>query len=371
MQLTTANPSVVVAGWSGTTNLGDELLLRALVELLAEQGLSATVVSRNPAETTALHGVSSVALGDLVGLWRAVRSSVGVVLGPGTLLQDQTSPASVPWHASRAWTAAVARRPIVGVGLGIGPLGRRGSRHMVATALRRCRAAAVRDRASAALAADCGVNGVLLGCDLALALPRPTGDPVPHLAVALRAHTPQPQWRPLQDRPTAAWDPARITGLARALDEASATTGLPVTLVAMDTTHDTAYAEALGARMQAPHEIAVPTLDTVMDLIGTAELVVAMRYHAGIAALAGGRPTVLIDYAAKVSGLAIDVADAGGAAGMRCVEDTHRGWATLGAAAADVAGQGHVIAEARDRISARLDAHRQALAALRANVETP
>lgn len=359
---------MVVAGWSGTTNLGDELLLRALLELLAERNVVATVVSRDPWTTAALHGVETLALGDAVGLWRAVRKAEGIVLGPGTILQDQTSPLSLPWHLSRVVTAAAAQRRVVGVGLGIGPLRRRGSRTMLRRALHRCAAVAVRDPASAALAASCGVDDVLVGCDLALALPRPTGPTVPRLVAALRAHAPKPQWRPLQDRPAAAWDPSRVAGLAAALDDAAARTGLPVCLVAMDTDHDAAYAEAVAQRLSCDHEIVVPDLDNVLEVVGTAEVVVAMRYHAGIAALAGGRPTVLIDYAAKVRGLGDDVAANGGGDGMRLVTDDPAGWAALGSAVTEVAGQATAVAGARDRIAGRLGAHRRALDALDATM---
>lgn len=369
MELTTANRRIVVAGWSGTANLGDELLLRALLGLLTERGWSATVVSRDPIATAALHGVASIALSDATGLWKAVRQADGVVLGPGTIIQDQTSPASLPWHLSRVLTAAAARRPIVGVGLGIGPLRRRGSRTLVGAALRRCTAVAVRDPASAALAASCGVRGVLVGSDLALNLPRPSGPLVPRLVAALRAHAPGPQWRPLQDRPAAAWDPARIAGLAAALDDAAIRVGLPVCLVTMDTDHDTAYAEAVARHLRSDHEVVVPDLDSVLEVVGTAEVVVAMRYHAGIAALAGGRPSVLIDYADKVRGLADDVAASGGGGGMLRVADDPSGWAALGAAVSAVAGQGAVVGEARDRIASRLAAHGQAIDALGATME--
>ena len=355
---------MVVAGWSGTTNLGDELLLRALLDLLSRRGWRATAISRNPAVTSALHGVEAVALTDAPGLWRALRSADGLVLGPGTLLQDQTSPASLPWHLSRIPTAALARRRVVGVGLGIGPLRRPGSRTMVGTALRRCAAVAVRDPASAALAAGCGVRGVLVGCDLALALPRPTGTVVPRIVAALRPHAPGLGWRPLEHRRAADWDPARIAGLARALDDAADRLGLPVCLVAMDTDLDTAYAEAVATHLANPPEIITPTLDDVMDVVGTAEVVVAMRYHAGIAALAGGRPAVLIDYADKVRGLADDVTAHGGGGGMLRVADDPQGWAALGTAAATVAGQEAVVAAARDRIVERLDVSCGALGAL-------
>src|SRR5690606_39424731 len=119
---------VVVAGWSGTANLGDELLLRALLQRLAARDLGAVVVSRDPAATTALHGVPSLGLADLPGLVRALRRSRGFVLGPGGIIQDETSPFSLPWHLARIGQGELARRPIAGVVRRVGPLDRGRSR---------------------------------------------------------------------------------------------------------------------------------------------------------------------------------------------------------------------------------------------------
>lgn len=355
---------VVVAGWSGTTNLGDELLLRSLLGLLAEQSCTATVVSRSPADTHRLHGVEAIGLGDLAGLWRHVRASDGVVLGPGTLIQDQTSPASLPWHLGRVGTAVAAGRPVAGIGLGAGPLRRPGSTALAGAALRRCAAVSVRDDTSAALLAACGVRNVGHGCDLVLAVDPPPGPVQARVAVSLRPHHPGGSVVPLRQRVDAAWDPARITGLAAALDDVAERTGLPLHLVAMDTDDDARFHTAVARQLRAPHTLEVPTLDTVVAAIATSQLVVAMRYHAGIAAVVGGRPVALIGYTTKVDALATEVAAATGGAGVVRVADDPAGWAALGPAAAALHTSGADTAVARQRLAARLDAHRHAIASL-------
>lgn len=350
---------VVIAGWSGTTNLGDELLLRALLGLLARRQCTATVVSTNPEATASTHGVDSIPLGDVRGLWRALRHSDGLIVGPGTLIQDQTSPASLPWHLGRVPTAKTARIPVVGIGLGAGPLRRRGSRTLVGTTLRRVGAITVRDHHSAGLLAGCGVRNVAVGGDLVLGLDPPGTLPQGRVVVSLRAHHPGGSIVPLRKRPTHAWDPDRIAALARGLDDVAGTTGLPLHFVAFDTDHDTEFHERVAARVRTAHTTEVPDLDGVLAAVGSGDVVVAMRLHAAMAAVVTGRPTVLIGYTDKVNALAAELAGANGAATH--VTDDPQGWQALGQAATGVAGHAADMADARTRLAVNLWVHGAAL----------
>lgn len=366
---------LVVAGWSGTTNLGDELLLRQLLGLLDQQGCDATVVSTNPEATAELHAVDTIGMGDARGLWRALRQSRGLVLGPGTLVQDQTSPSSLPWHLSRIAVAALADRPVAGVGLGVGPLGRAGSRFLTGAALRRCTGIAVRDHASAALLAACGVRGVRTGCDLVLGMDPPTTTVHPRIAVCLRAHNAAGSLVPLRKHQAAAWDPVRVRALAAGLDDAARRTGLPLHLVAMDTVADARFHQLISEQLHTEHTMEIPTLDTVMASVGTSAMVIAMRYHAGIAALVGGRPMVLIGYANKVDALFADIIGAIGTSPAQehapaadpaviRVADGPDGWARLGPAAQAIKASAAAVAVARQRLAVGIDAHRNVLADL-------
>ena len=347
-----ADRGVVVAGWSGTANLGDELLLRSLLTMLAARGAAATVVSRDPSATRSLHGVDAIGLGDAVGLVRALRRSAALVLGPGGILQDETSPFSLPWHLGRALEAAVMRRPLVGVGLGAGPLDRRGSRAMVRAALRSHRGLAVRDEPSATLLRGCGVTDVQVGCDLALGLPSPDVAPVDRIVVCLRPHRPGGHRVPLRHLPDSELDPARVDAVAHALDALSTATGLPLHLVAMEAGRDDRYHQLVAERLRSPVTTGTPGLDDVVAAIGASRLVVAMRFHAGIAALLSGRPVVLLGYMPKVVALAGEIGP-----GAALVEDTPAGYEGIADAAAAVAGRADDVAEARERLRRGLAAH--------------
>jgi polysaccharide pyruvyl transferase WcaK-like protein len=72
-------PILVVGGY-GYRNVGDDAMLAGLLELLRNRRV--TVVSRAPAETSAMHGVPSVGLGSAA---RALRAHRSVVIGGGAL----------------------------------------------------------------------------------------------------------------------------------------------------------------------------------------------------------------------------------------------------------------------------------------------
>jgi polysaccharide pyruvyl transferase WcaK-like protein len=76
---TLREPILVVGGY-GYRNVGDEAILAGLLRELGEARL--TVVSRSPAETTALHGVRAVGVGQALGELRRHRS---VLIGGGGL----------------------------------------------------------------------------------------------------------------------------------------------------------------------------------------------------------------------------------------------------------------------------------------------
>ena len=299
-------PSVTVAAWAGSTNLGDELVLAALVEKLRLRGVHPQILSIDPAGTRAVHGVPAVATRTL-GNPLAARPA-GVVLGGGGLLQDETSPLNLPYHLGRARLAALPRRPLAGIGLGAGPLGSRG-RWLVRRALSPAVAVSVRDAGSQELLRSLGVTSTL-AADLAVSLPTPQVGVEGRVGVALRPWSGARTTVPVARRRGSRTPPAPdwfVPGMAAALDEVAGRTGLAVHFVAMQRDRDDAVHRAVAERMGADATFATPDVGGAVAEVASCEAVVAMRYHAGVAALLGGRPAALIGYSPKVSSLAAEV----------------------------------------------------------------
>jgi polysaccharide pyruvyl transferase CsaB len=315
---------ILVCGWVGSTNLGDEVVLagvRAAIQAAFGPEASIAAVSTDPPATRASHGIAAIDHRRIDHVARAARAADLVILGGGGLIQDETSPFNLPYHLSRAWLASLGSTPWVGLALGVGrldtALGRR-----LATTLRGAAAVTVRDRPSLELLADLGVPA-RLGADAAfhLAARAPSDDPEPELegqtdggreaiVVSLRP------WSGPGGRLPVAWrrtpdgsEDTIVAPAAAALDRAARRTGLPIRLVAFQTDRDALLHERIATRMATPAELVVPDRAGALTEATRARIVVAMRYHAGIAAVLAGRQSVLVGYSPKVDALAGELGD--------------------------------------------------------------
>ena len=116
-------PRILISGWAGAGNVGDELLTRAMVTRLRRLGAEPVVASRAPLATTALHGVDAVPWGPR---GRAALAGIdGVCVGPGGILQDTSSLWSLPGHLAIAFLARRRGLPVAAIGVGAEPLRRR------------------------------------------------------------------------------------------------------------------------------------------------------------------------------------------------------------------------------------------------------
>ena len=302
---------VLVCGWIGSTNLGDELVFAGVRALLPPR-TRVLAVSTDPRATEREHGVRAVDHRRLDLVAAAASRADLVILGGGGLIQDETSPFNLPYHLSRVWAAGRAGTPWIGLALGVGPLttplGRR-----LAVALRSAAAVTVRDEPSRQLLEELGVPS-RLAADAAFHLPdgEPAGappdpDPEPELdpavVVSLRPWSRgrgllPVGWRGISEPP---WF---VPTVAASLDRASRDSGLPVRFVALQTDRDHELHQRVAAMMTAPTQLVRPDRERVLGALAGGRVVVAMRYHAGIGATLAARPSVLIGYSPKVDALA-------------------------------------------------------------------
>jgi polysaccharide pyruvyl transferase CsaB len=297
---------VAVAGWIGSSNLGDELIFTAITRKLASRGVEVVAVSIDPAATGGDHPVAAVRAASL-----PFAPFDRLVFGGGEVLQDETSVWNLPYHLSRVWSGRMHGVPVAVLGVGAVALRSRLGMAMVRRSLSTARVVTVRDRPSLNALRRLGLSPVL-AADPVLSLSVDVGDP-DRLVACLRPpvggsgrlgrllpvgagrSAPEPRW---------------IASLAAALDRTATALGLTTRFVAMQRGRDDLVHQQVADRMVTPSEQAVPNLSDVLSEIARGQVVVAMRYHGAIAALTAGRPAVLIGYSPKVAALAEDAAPA-------------------------------------------------------------
>ena len=115
---------IVVSGYYGAKNAGDEAMLAAMLEVLADLDpeLHITVISADPADTERRHGVHAVGSFDVGGILGALRRADLLVSGGGSLLQNVTSRRSLYYYMGIILLALLLRKKVMLYAQGIGPV---------------------------------------------------------------------------------------------------------------------------------------------------------------------------------------------------------------------------------------------------------
>ncbi len=197
---TTAQTQVfrlLISGYYGFHNSGDEAVLRSILLALEEQGreqgvqIRPVVLSADPAWTTRMYGVEAVPRMSPGSLLRAIRDCDGLISGGGSLLQDATGSLTIPYYTGIVKLAQWLGKPTFIYAQGIGPVGKRAMYPLIRSAMKRSAYVSVRDAESAALLGRIGVpaDRIEIVPDPVMGLPLPSGSAAAAPA-ALRAGEP-------------------------------------------------------------------------------------------------------------------------------------------------------------------------------------
>jgi polysaccharide pyruvyl transferase CsaB len=317
-------PRILLAGYYGFGNAGDEAILASIVAHLRELCPDAmiTVVSGDPQATARTHGVEAVFWRDPLALEDAARQTDLVVIGGGGLFHDYWGfPADailteahwgLSYYAAPAALALLHEKPLMLYAVGVGPLLTAPGRQFTKAVCDAASSITVRDEDSKSELVALGVppDRIEVTADPAFAFVAPPEEgeekePLPAL----------PGIRPLLAVALRHWDvgiePERWEGeVAQALDRFLESTGggalfLPFQQESVAIENDAAVAERVRARMRRAQASAIlaggSSPRKLAAAIGDCDLVLAMRMHAGLFGALAEIPVVSLDYDPKVS----------------------------------------------------------------------
>jgi polysaccharide pyruvyl transferase WcaK-like protein len=299
-------PSAVLAGAFGQRNPGDDALLAAFARTLDGWELTATAAPGAP--ESALAGCERVASDDPVAVARAVARADAVVFAGGTIFKTLgpscggRAPLSLLRRAlAMAAGARALGRPLAMVGVGVGALPTPSARTLARRLVLRADLLVLRDDESAALLTGAGA-------------------PTPFRVGA------DPAWTLFEDAPASATVRERGDGvlvvlshhaggprLAARLADALApvvAAGVPLVLqpfqvggVGGTGFDDLELGRAVRDRLGGVPELVVPPADLreARDVAREFGAVVALRFHAAIAAAAAGTPFVAYAHEPKLA----------------------------------------------------------------------
>jgi polysaccharide pyruvyl transferase CsaB len=149
---------LVIAGYYGYGNLGDEAIRVALCAALSKREcLQPIWLVSQPQDTNEVNRARPLAI------FAGLRRSAALILGGGGLLQNKTSTRSLLYYLSLILLARSLRRPVFLLGQGIGPINGCFAQAMTRFALSKVRYIGCRDRGSLDFVQSLGLKGMLDG----------------------------------------------------------------------------------------------------------------------------------------------------------------------------------------------------------------
>lgn len=117
-------PKVVISGYYGFKNNGDEAMLYSILKVLEQKipAIEPVVLSKQPRETSGFYGVKAIPRHNLRLIIRELRKADLLLSGSGGLLQDTTGPNSILYYLGIVALARCLGKPVVFYGQGVGPV---------------------------------------------------------------------------------------------------------------------------------------------------------------------------------------------------------------------------------------------------------
>lgn len=176
--------TIVISGYYGFGNSGDEAVLHAILQSLREQAdavgirIRPVVLSIDPSATERMHGVRAVHRMKLRDMFRVLKESDGLVSGGGSLLQDLTGMRTIPYYLGVIKLAQWLGKPTFIYAQGMGPIRNRMYYPMIRGVFRRCAYISMRDEESVQLLRDIGLRDMRIdvAADPVMGLRLPAAD---------------------------------------------------------------------------------------------------------------------------------------------------------------------------------------------------
>ena len=277
---------VLLAGYFGFGNLGDELLGKAAVDNLTMLGIPRermAILSNDPDDSASRLGIRAFNRWNPTRVIGALGVSRALIFPGGGIFQDVSSAKSSIYYWSLIRAASLRRVPAGALAQSVGPLRGRLAKHLARDALSVCKYVSVRDSASADVLSSmnlrCGITSdPVLGFELPQAVSLGT------VLVNMRSGCGE----------------VHVAPVVKAANRMSAS-GMKIAYVAMSG-EDASFMRKLRDTGEIPGgEISEPkNAEDFSGIARGAEAAVGMRLHFGILSMLCGLGVILSPYDPKV-----------------------------------------------------------------------
>ena len=299
---------VLISGYYGYKNVGDDSLLQAIVKSLKmiKPDINITVLSALPNETSEIYGVQSVNRFNIFKIIRQMKRTKLLISGGGSLMQDVTSTKSLLYYLSIINLAKKCGMKVMVYANGIGPINNLKNRSLSKKILNRVNIITLRDPESQTELERLGVDKpkINVTTDPAFSI-QPSGEKrveeifeiekldenVKYFAVSVRE-----------------WKKAEVNfelKVAQLCDYISEKYGMTPLFIPMQYKVDMGETNKITQKMKSKSMLLKNTYNAadLMGIIARCEIVLGMRLHFLIYAISVGVPVLGLSYDTKVESM--------------------------------------------------------------------
>lgn len=151
---------ILISGYFGFNNLGDEAILNSMIEMINElnPGAEIIVLSNSPESTKVKYNTESIYRYDIFKIMSEMKRSDIFISGGGSLLQDVTSLRSVPYYLGLIFIAFIFNMKTIFFAQGVGPVRNKFYRFLIEKVLNRVDYLSVRDQDSKTFLENIGIK---------------------------------------------------------------------------------------------------------------------------------------------------------------------------------------------------------------------
>lgn len=296
---------VMISGYYGFDNSGDDSILKAIVGSLKElkPDISILALSNNPTQTRAVYGVDSIHRFDFPKIIRRLKNTSLLISGGGSLIQDVTSDKSLAYYLSIIRLAQMRNTKVMLYANGIGPIQNKHNYTKVRKALDEAELITLREQSSADELKAIGVrnSNIMVTADPAFTLKATSDETVNRIMRKMGLAT-DSEYFCVSVRPWKHLGREFEDAVAAMIAEVRAKHGLECIIIPMQCPKDIAISKRIAIKSKcgvvAPENL---TPSEILGLTRRAKLIVGMRLHTLIYAAAMRTPIVGLIYDPKIS----------------------------------------------------------------------
>ncbi len=177
--------NVLISGYYGDKNFGDEAILYVLVQKLRDITKNICVLSSDPKYTKNIYLVDSVYKYNLFQILKQTIKSQVLISGGGSLLQDVTSLKSLFYYLFIIFIALFFKKDVIIFAQGIGPINSKLGKYLTKILLKKVKLVTVRDMKSYELLKSWSIDSININ-DPIFGLSLPQNTPMNKVGIQLR-----------------------------------------------------------------------------------------------------------------------------------------------------------------------------------------